>query len=444
MKKTEAINQMIELNKKIEETIQSKNIDWQIGYCKDFEIIDAGLGTRDVFIRRVEIKNNKKSKQRKAETSKSKTENKTEEQKPQYEIYNKDNQLIATVNENGNINFEPEFLEELEDISPEYFKTLDLDDAEINMEEALEEADIVLSKNEIEKETLKREKKQMAGSKDIKEQEKEEPQKSNSSHKQEIDPYVKVTSTETLADMIPEIKQKGYAKVVVDYSDHSKGQNGRFTFKGVDEKGVEHPIKSLENTEGTTTGQTVTSINSRDGSVIEEEQVSGLVKIRGRSSTNGQEELLSLKTGPYGTIEVDYVRAELDKDKKTRYFSAPIATPNQRETTTDVRELMDRSRNIDMDDELDRANAEIKRNGETEMVNIDDTASNDNLTADDIIILEDGTKTTLRQEALKDHVQDVDEFVRRYNERGGKTPDEKIEAVHEQYEEEFIGNDRRR
>ena len=58
------------------------------------------------------------------------------------------------------------------------------------------------------------------------------------------------------------------------------------------------------------------------------------------------------------------------------------------------------------------------------------------VTPDDIIVLEDGTETTLRQEAAKDKVS-PEEFTRRYNEMGGKTPDEKIDNLHEEIEEEF-------
>lgn len=243
--------------------------------------------------------------------------------------------------------------------------------------------------------------------------------------------------TETLADMIPEIKEKGYEKIVVDYSNHSnKGETGKFSIKGIDENGKGHSLKSLENTEGTTTGQTITSINSRDGSIIEEEQVGGLLRINGRSKANGQEEMLSIKTGPYGTLEVDYVRADLSKDKDERYFSAPIATRNQRATTSEVKRMMDKNKNIEIEEELKRADEEIERDGKAEIRNIDDDVSNDRLGPDDIIVLEDGSETTLRMEAEKAKVS-VEDFVYRYNNRGGKTPDEKIDSIQEEYEEEF-------
>ena len=104
---------------------------------------------------------------------------------------------------------------------------------------------------------------------------------------------------------------------------------------------------------------------------------------------------------------------------------------------------MDRSKNPEIDDELKRANPEIERDGETEARNIDDTASNDLVTPDDIIVLEDGTETTLRIEAEKAKVS-PEEFTRRYNEMGGNTPDKKIDELHEEIEEEFGAPSRER
>ena len=192
----------------------------------------------------------------------------------------------------------------------------------------------------------------------------------------------------------------------------------------------------MENTQGTTTGQTVTSINSRDGSLVVEEQVSGLARINGRSKANGEEEMLSIRTGQYGILEVDYVRADLSKDKEERYLSAPIETKNMRPSTRQVRDFMDKSKNTEIASELERAENEIDRDEETEIRNIDDTASNDNLNPDDVITLESGKTTTLRKEAKKAKIS-PEEFARRYNNMGGKTPDEKIENIQDDIVEEF-------
>ena len=436
-KKNEVTNNMLNLRAEISEKLEARNQEVDnIGYYRDFEFKGSGLAINDAYI--VKLKDSEK----KQEKPKSR-EDEDQQEKIAYEIYDKDNKLIATVNEMGEVTFDHEFLEDLEKVNKEYFDTLTLDEAEFELPEELGKEDLVLTKEELDEKQSNKELDKMSKILETEDIQAYSTMKANQklqfdkiAAKQEIDPNAKVTQTETLADMIPEIKEKGIVKVNVVFSDHSKGKNGRFSFVGLDKDGNVHTIDSLQNIEGTTTGQTVTSINSRDGSVVQEEQVAGMVRINGRSKVNGQEEMLSVRVGQYGTLEVDYVRADLSKDKDERYLSAPIETKNQRPTTREVREVMDKTKNTEIEDELDRSEEEIERDGETELRNMDDTAGNDQLTADDIIVLEDGSETTLRKEAEKDH-SNVDDFVRRYNERGGKTPDEKIEAIHDEIAEEY-------
>ena len=438
-KRNEIINHMLQISNNISERIRNngQEID-NIGYYKEFEFENSGLEVKDIFIVKLK-KEEKKSR-----------ENEDQQEKQLYEIYDKDNNLIATVDEIGKIQFQPEFLQSLKEISEEYYNTLTLDDVEIEFPEELEQDDLILTKEEIEEKADNKKIEDLSkiiGSKNINSYSEmkvdQTPKFEKLTNKQEIDSDVRVTQTETLADMIPEIKEKGIVKIGVIYSNRTNNQNGRFSFVGIDKNGQIHTIDSLENVEGTTTGQTVTSINSRDGSAVEEEQVAGMVKINGRSNSNNEEEMLSIRQGQYGILEVDYVRADLSRDKSERYMSAPIETDNIYPTTREVRDFMDKSKNVNMNDELRKADSEIDRDGETKMRNIDDTANNDYLTPDDIIILENGAKTTLRKEAEKSKIS-PEEFTRRYNERSGNTPDEKIEAIQDEIEEEYGAPNRNR
>lgn len=433
-KRQEVIGNMLKIKSAIGERLEEneKEID-NIGYYRDFKFKNTELGIEDAYIVKLKDKEGKKKKQ----------ERDDQKERIVYEIYDEDSNLIALVDETGKVQFEPSYIESLKEIDENYFDTLGLENAEFELPEELSKDDLVLNGEELSIEENKKKLEEISkvvGSKNINSYSELQTDQTVAfekiTNKQELDPNVKVTQTETLADMIPEIKQKGIVKVGVVYSDAAKGQSGRFSFVGIDKNGQIQTIDSLENTQGTTTGQTVTSINSRDGSVVEEEQVAGMVRINGRNAMNGQEELLSVKVGQYGILEVDYVRAELSEDKETRYISAPIETKNIKSTTRNVREFMDKSKNTNMEDEIDRAKPELARDGETRMRNIDDTASNDMLTPDDIIVLEDGTKTTLRKEAEKDHVSPED-FTKRYNEGTGKTPDEIIDNIHDEYAEEY-------
>ena len=434
-------NNMLRIYTEVSKAIKERGQEVDnIGYYKDFEIKGSGLAITDAYI--VKLKDSKRAIESSAENDKARDEAE-QRQKIMYEIYDEDSNLVATVNELGEIQFDEEFLENLREINEEYFNSLTLDEAEFELPEELEKDDVVLTREELEEKQS--EKRLEEVSKEIGTDEIESyseidtdqtPTFEKLTNKQELDANVRVTQTETLADLIPEIKEKGIKKIGVVYSDHSKGQSGRFSFIGIDKDGNLQTIDSLENIDGTTTGQKVTSINSVDGSIVEQEQVAGMVRLGDRGTTNGEEEYLSVRQGNYGIIEVDYVRADLSKPEDERYISAPIETKNLYPTTREVRDFMDRSQNPEVSDELKRAKAEIDKDGETQTRNIDDTASNDQLTPDDVIVLEDGTETTLRKEAERDKVS-PEEFTRRYNEMGGKTPDEKIDNLHEEIEEEF-------
>lgn len=435
--KNEIMDNMLKISTSIRERLsqEQKHID-SISYYKDFQFESAKLGIEGVFV--VKIKDDTVPEN---EMSTRKEDNLKDG--ITYEIYDEDNNMVCSVDEKGEVAFDLQYIEYLQERGEGYFDQLDLNEAEFELPDGRERDSITMKKEELEK--LENDKKieeisKLTGEQDIKSYSEASANQQvelfdKVTNKQEINPNLKVTQTETLADMIPEIKEKGYEKIGVVYSNPGKGQTGRFSFIGITKDGQIGTIDSLENREGTTTGQKITSINSRDGSKVEEEQVAGMVRINGRKR-EGQEEFLSVKVGQYGILEADYVRAELSEDKETRYLSGPIETQNQRPSTREVRNFMDRNRNINIEDELNRAHPEIDRDGETQMENIDDTASNDRVGADDIIVLEDGSETTLREESKKAKVS-VEDFVRRYNERWGNTPDEKINDIQAEYAEEY-------
>ena len=435
--KNEIIDNMLKISTSIRDILsqEQKQID-SISYYKDFQFKGANLGIEGVFV--VKIKDDTVP-----ENEMNSREEDNLEEGITYEIYDEDNNLVCSVDEKGEIAFDLQYIEYLQERGEGYFDQLDLDAAEFELPDEQERDSITMKKDELEK--LENDKKleeisKLTGEQDIKSYSEASTKQQvelfdKVTNKQEINPNLKVTQTETLADMIPEIKEKGYVKIGIVYSNPGEGQTGRFSFVGITKDGEIGTIDSLENTEGTTTGQKVTSINSRDGSEVEEEQVAGMVRINGRKR-EGQEEFLSVKVGQYGILEADYVRAELSEEKGTRYLSGPIESQNQRPASREVREFMDRNRNVSMKDEIERAQPELERDEESQMENIDDTASNDRVGADDIIVLEDGSETTLRKEAMKDKVS-VEDFVRRYNERGGDKAEEKIENIHDEYAEEY-------
>lgn len=438
-KRKQVIQNMLLIKTKINARNSENREIENIGFYNDFQFKNMGLAVTNIYI----VKMNNDIDKSSENFAKKESQNRNlSSERTLYEIYDQDNNMIATVDEMGIIHFDEEYIETLKDVSEKYFNMLDLENEEFILPEELSKEDLVLDEHELLEQEFENKKgniERNIGSKIDAYSEINTNQKpifDNITNKQEIDPNTKVTSSETIADMIPEIRQKGIIKIGVVYSDKVKGQNGRFSFIGIDKDGNIQTLDSLQNTEGTTTGQNVISINSRDGSLVEEEQVAGLVRINGRSKANGEEELLSVKTGAYGILEVDYVRADMSKDKDERYMSAPIQTKNMYPTTREVREFMDKYKNTNISDELERADEQLEDQNKTKLRNVDDIAGNDELSIDTVIVLENGEETSIRKEAQKAKV-DPEDFLSRYNSRGGKTPDDKIESIQEEYIEEY-------
>ena len=444
----QATNTMLEIRQDIQERLSQEKREIEgIEFYSTFKMAGDRMNLEKNNIYKVKIKDDSIPEQE--------MNPRKEEQQFTYELYDENENLIATIDEKGVITFEASFLEQLGEKNMEL---LGIDENGSMKYEELGKEEMSLTKEELEKKAVEKgleqddekennekleEISKKIGSKDIESYSEidadQTPVFDKLTSKQEIDPNTRVTQSETLADMIPEIKEKGIVKVGVVYSDHSKGQSGRFSFVGIDKDGKIHTIDSLENTQGTTTGQTVTSINSRDGSLVEEEQVAGMVRINGRSKTNGQEEMLSVRVGQYGILEVDYVRADLSRDKDERYLSAPIETKSIKPTTREVREAMDKHKNSEIDTELERADENIEGKEETDLRSIDDTASNDQITEDSVLILENGEEVTVQELSKRLSISTKSVVDMYNNEVGGQTVDEKIENMEAEVNEQFSG-----
>ena len=134
-----------------------------ITYYKEFTFDSAKFIENDIFVTKLQ-----------------KTKGKS--QIETFEIYNKDGELIATVDEKGKVQFAPEYIELLKQEYKKFFEILKLDEATLELPEKLREEDISLEHDELEKEVEKQEQK---GKKIEKKQEEEKSQDDNS-QEQEI------------------------------------------------------------------------------------------------------------------------------------------------------------------------------------------------------------------------------------------------------------------
>ena len=83
-----------------------------ISYYKDLKFNKTRLGINNAYV--------VKSK-----------ENEDQLEKEIYEIYDNDNMLVSTIDENGRVEFSQEYLEQLEEIKEGYFDMLMLDEQEL-------------------------------------------------------------------------------------------------------------------------------------------------------------------------------------------------------------------------------------------------------------------------------------------------------------------------
>jgi len=246
-----------------------------------------------------------------------------------------------------------------------------------------------------------------------------------------IDMNKKITETKTFADLVPEVKQKGIKDVVVRRID---GAN--FEFIGLNENNEMIQLETLRQTEGTNPNIDVIEVN-QDGSKVEKDKVLTMLKIRTGENQGREDEGFTVSLGDYGIPEVNYYRRASQLDE---YTSIPVnlENTNQKRTELEVREYMEKKRNTDIDDNIERANDRIQQNEneETVLENIDDNFNNDIITEElEILIQKAADRCKISIEAFKEQLEKVD----------GETLEEKIENAEEEINEQFRGNsDRRR
>lgn len=226
-KRSKVIENILSLSEKISENLKQRGqvID-NVSYYKDFQFKGSSLGVNDIVI--VKLKDNELDKTPKAR------ENEESKEKILYEIYDVDNNLIASVNETGNIEFESEYIKELEEQYGEYFDSLALEEAEFELPRERDKSDLLLTKKEIDEQLVNRKLDSVSkvlGDRNINSYSEmktdQTPQFEELTNKQELDADVRVTQTENLSDLIPELKEKGIVKVGIVYTDDLEGQNAK-------------------------------------------------------------------------------------------------------------------------------------------------------------------------------------------------------------------------
>ncbi len=354
------------------------------------------------------------------------------------EIYN-NNMLIATMDEEGTITFSEEYKQTFENI--ENGQLL------VNEMEKLESQKVELKEPEEEKEndqcnekkvnkieyTPEKIEEMKANRAKAEEKEQEVEDAPNEEEEQEIiakkmgmdkssilscekiPPQSFVTRSETFEE-VAGIKGK-YKEIYVVAVNHKASENKKFEFVGINENGEAEEIPELSTRGSTTTDKSVYAMN-KDGSVVQEKQVTQLF------NTGDPYKNLSITMGDYGRIEVEYLRKSLEENK---WIGSPVETSKQERIQGNVKRSMDDkiTSKYDVTKKVENAEHQLGRRGiegeldskETSLENIDTIEGNENYTNyNEEIKLHDGTTTTINKEAercgktLNEYVQMIEEI----------------------------------
>lgn len=254
-----------------------------ITYYKEFTFDSAKFIENDIFVTKLQ---------------KTKGKNQVET----FEIYNKDGELIATVNEKGKVQFAPEYIELLKQEYKKFFEILKLDEATLELPEKLREEDISLEHDELEKEVEKQEQK---GKKIEKKQ--EEKSQDDNSQEQEI------------------AKQKGIPTnnvlIVRDnsnlYKDHpeiernlifSRDNDGKVKAEYIDENGELQPSKYIQPS-NTSVRQETISIG-KDGNPVTRETPQQVMRTQNltKRDQDVRDVRINIKFDQYGYMDIEEAR----------------------------------------------------------------------------------------------------------------------------------------
>lgn len=198
--KNEVLENMVKLSNQISENLEQRGkLIEGMEYYRDFQFRKVGLGLDGAFV--VKLKDDEMPEKQKSERKEDSIKDDT-----LYEIYDQDNNLVATVSEDGKLHFDEQYLERLREENEGYYNTLDFDEDEFELPEELGKDDLSISGEELEK--IKNDKKLEEVSKFIDSEDIEAysemktdqtPIFDRATNKQEIDPNVMVTRNRELS-----------------------------------------------------------------------------------------------------------------------------------------------------------------------------------------------------------------------------------------------------
>lgn len=326
-------------------------------------------------------------------------------------IYAKNsNNLLGYINEEGHIEFIDQLLRSLEiEMTLEDLKELNIENIRAKSEEFTPEE----LEEYIERQKENSEKNDYEEDKEDKESDEKDEEEANKELMENEGQDLAITYYKKIKDPrlqleFPELKGK---KLGLAYS----SKLGQYIITEKDENGIKiaDEIKPAK-----PTMRSVISVN-KNGDKVERKSPHALMK------TNREDIEMSISIDTYGYIELGKVRVTPCNERVER--------PVKVQSKTNIPE-----NDVVKATDTGKENHEIAHNfetGEEKGLKIQNLSM--------VIDLENGETTTIEKEAERAKVS-PEEFLNLYNEAEGKTSKEKIDNAHEEVEEQFRGNKRRR
>lgn len=334
-----------------------------------------------------------------------------------YQIFSPQQELIAYMTQDGEIEMSQEFLESLDETSKGLLKLEERGKVTLNLEDRKSIRDVEVEYEEKEKEEKEELEEQQEGP--ASETQKEEIEEDLGIQRGDLAFEADIRDNR-FQEIVPEAKEyegrvkfcrvKGSREVMMIGRSKATGKFQQLQTIGQAQSTNERPIKLDEN-----------------GQEIQRENLNGIMKYNDRYS-------FGYTIDAYGELNLELLREDPTIDAGYRYLSAGMETRTQYPINEQVKEVMDHSKNTHVGDEIERYDA-IRENYPTEDINLADITDE---SAKGIIRLSNGETTTFAREAEKAKVT-VAEFERVYREADGATPEEKLSNAHDEFDRDFRG-----
>lgn len=255
-----------------------------ITYYKEFTFDSANFIDNDIFITKLE-----------------KIEGK--DKKELFEIYNKEGELIATVDEKGKMQFVPEYIEKLRQEYVKFFQFLKLDNAMFEPSEKINKEDIVLEHEELKEELEKKKEEDKAKETDKNQEETEE---------QEVQEQEIATKKGIPVNNILIVRENSNF-----YKDHpeiegglifSRDNNGIVKAEYIDENGDLQPSKYIQPSNTSIRQETISM--GKDGNPIKKEIPHQVMQTQNLATRDQdiRDIRINVKFDQYGYLDIEEAR----------------------------------------------------------------------------------------------------------------------------------------